>query len=320
MNALDSPGVRRIGRTVTTPDGVHVAGRDHPASAEEATAVLLHRFCLDQNSWNGQRRCLLLRPGSRMRLNTHDRRGYGQSSTAPSHTHRAPTLADDLHSVLTAPHVRTPLVLVGHSMGAMTALTVAGRPATDQAVPSYGLVLVATAAGRRLTEPGTGRLLAIPADGVLPTPLGHVPDHALRDLAAPVYTKSAFRRDCAPAARYFLAAAATSAMASTPLTTALGFLPALHDHNAYPSWPPSSRAPSSYPAAPMRSPHRHTPRTWPPAPMKQSTLTYSAQGTCSLATPPWRPPTGSSGRPIFLRRRPIRPSRSWRSTGPSPPV
>ena len=202
-----------------------MAVRDHPASAEKATAVLPHGFCLNQNSWNGQGRCLLRRWGSRMRLNTYDRRGHGQSGTALSHTYRVPTLADDLHSVLAAPHVRTPLVLVGHSVGAMTALTVAGQPSTDQAVPSCGLELVATAAGRRLTEPGTGRLLAIPADGVLPALLGHVPDHALQALAAAVCTKSAPGRGCAPAARYFLAAATTSAMASTPLTTALGFLP-----------------------------------------------------------------------------------------------
>ena len=196
MKALDGPGVRCIDRTVMTPDGVHVAVRDYPASAEEATAVLPHGFCLNQNSWNGQGRCLLRRWDSRMRLNTYDRHGHGQSGTALSHTYRVPTLAHDLHSALAALHVRTPLVLVGHSVGAMTALTVAGQPATDQAVPSYGLVLGATAAGRRLTEPGTGRLLAIPADRVLPALLGHVPDHALRDPAAAVCTKSARGRRC----------------------------------------------------------------------------------------------------------------------------
>ena len=269
------------------PGRVHVAVRDYPADAEEATAVLLHGFCLNQNSWNGQGRRLLRRWGSRMRLITYDHRGHGQSGTAPSHTYRVPTLADDLNSVLAALHVRTPLVLVGHSMGGMTALTFAGRPATDQAVPSYGLVLVATAAGRRLTERGTGRLLAIPAVGVLPALLGHVPDHAA---AGPgrsgLHRNQPARRGCAPAARDSLAAAATSAMASTPLTTALGFLPALHDYNAYPSWPPSSRAPSSCPAAPMRSPHRRTPRTWPPASPEQSTYTYPALATCSPTTRP----------------------------------
>jgi pimeloyl-ACP methyl ester carboxylesterase len=233
MNALDGPGLRCIDRTVVTTDGVRLAVRDYPAAAEEVTAVLLHGFCLNQNSWNCQVHRLRQRWGSRMRVITYDHRGHGQSGAAPSHTYRVPTLAEDLNSVLAALHVSTPLVVIGHSMGGMTALTFAGRPAADQSVPPHGLVLVATAAGR-LTERGIGRLLAIPAVRALPALLGHVPDHLLRALATPVCTELARRRGCAPTARDTLAAAAASAMASTPLATAVGFLAALRDYDAYP--------------------------------------------------------------------------------------
>jgi pimeloyl-ACP methyl ester carboxylesterase len=222
-----------IERMAVAPDGVRLAVRDYPADDEEVTAVLLHGFCLNQNSWNGQVRRLRRRRGSRMRVITYDHRGHGQSSAASSHTYSVPTLANDLNSVLAALHVRTPLVVVGHSMGGMTALTFAGRPTSEQVVPPHGLVLVATAAGR-LTERGLGRLLAIPAVGALPALLGHVPDRLPRALAARVCTEIARRRGCAPAARDTLVAAASSAMATTSLTTALGFLPALRDYDAYP--------------------------------------------------------------------------------------
>jgi pimeloyl-ACP methyl ester carboxylesterase len=233
MKALEGPGLRCVDRAVAATDGVRLAVRDYPVAAEEVTAVLLHGFCLNQNSWNGQVHRLRRRWGSRMRVITYDHRGHGQSGAAPSHTYRVPTLADDLNNVLAALHVRTPLVVVGHSMGGMAALTFAGRAAAEQAVPPYGLVLVATAAGR-LAERGIGRLLAIPAVGALPTLLGHVPDHLLRALATPVCIELARRRGCAPAARDTLAAAATSALASTSLATAVGFLAALRDYNAYP--------------------------------------------------------------------------------------
>jgi pimeloyl-ACP methyl ester carboxylesterase len=236
MSSLDAPRLQWIDSTVVAPDGVRLAVRDYPAADEEVTVVLLHGFCLNQDSWNGQVHRLRRRWGSRMRVITYDHRGHGQSSAAPSRTYRVPTLADDLNSVLAALHISTPLVLVGHSMGGMTALTFAGRPAADQAAPPNALVLVATAAGR-LTERGIGRLLAIPAVRALPTLLGHVPDHLLRSLATPVCTGLARRRGCAPAARDTLAAAAASAMASTPLTTALGFLPGLRDYDAYPVLP-----------------------------------------------------------------------------------
>jgi pimeloyl-ACP methyl ester carboxylesterase len=60
-----------------------------------------------------------------------------------------------------------------------------------------------------------------------------VPDRLLRVLAARVCTEIARRRGCAPA-RDTLAAAASSAIATTSLATALGFLPALRNYDAYP--------------------------------------------------------------------------------------
>lgn len=230
---MNAPLLRRIDRTVLARDGVRLAVRDYPAAAEDVTVVLLHGFCLNQDSWGGQVHRLRRHWGARARIITYDHRGHGRSGGAASRTYRIPTLADDLDAVLAALHVRTPLVLVGHSMGGMTALTYAARDAAEQSVTPHGLVLVATAAGR-LTERGLGRLLAVPAVRALPALFGHVPDHLLRSLAGPVCTGLARSRGCEASARHTLAAAAASAMTTTPLSTALGFLAGLRDYNAEP--------------------------------------------------------------------------------------
>jgi len=230
---MNAPPQRPIDRTVLARDGVRLAVRDYPAAAEDVTVFLLHGFCLNQDSWGGQVHRLRRHWGARARIITYDHRGHGRSGGAPSRTYRIPTLADDLDAVLAALHVRTPLVLVGHSMGGMTALTYAARDAAEQSATPHGLVLVATAAGR-LTERGLGRLLALPAVRALPALLGHVPDHLLRSLAGPVCTGLARSRGCEASARHTLAAAAASAMTTTPLSTALGFLAGLRDYNAEP--------------------------------------------------------------------------------------
>lgn len=230
---MNVPPLRLIARTVLARDGVRLAVRDYPAAAEDVTVVLLHGFCLNQDAWGGQVHRLRRHWGARVRIITYDHRGHGRSGGAPSRTYRIPTLADDLDAVLAALHVRTPLVLVGHSMGGMTALTYAARDAAEQSTTPHGLVLVATAAGR-LTERGLGRLLALPAVRALPVLLGHVPDHLLRSLAGPVCTGLARSRGCEASARHTLAAAAASAVTTTPLSTALGFLAGLRDYNAEP--------------------------------------------------------------------------------------
>lgn len=279
MIVTDGPGLRCIDRTVITPDGVRLAVRDYPAADEEVTAVLLHGFCLNQNSWNGQVHRLRRRWDSRMRTITYDHRGHGQSATAPNRTYRVPTLADDLNTILAALHVRTPLVIIGHSMGGMTALTFAGRPTAEQAVPADGLVLVATAAGR-LTERGIGRLLAIPTVGALPALLGHVPAQLLR--AWPLL--SAANLPAAAAARpphatpWRRPPPRRSPRRRWPRPSAS--YPPCATTTPTPSYPPSPHAPSSCPAAPTRSPHRRTPRTWQPASPERSTCTYPTPATC----------------------------------------
>lgn len=221
-------------RTVVTSDGVRLAVRDYGSSgSREHTVVLLHGLCLTQDSWAPQIRHLVRRWGNRVRIITFDHRGHGEFTGADMRTYRIDRLGADLAEVLTALRVSGPLTLAGHSMGGMTALAYLGRPAAGRPVDPQGLVLVATAAGR-LTERGIGRLLGTPATEIMFELVHHMPrravDKAISGLLQPL---------CDGLTRYAnadwrgAAALAASAIRTTPLSTAAGFLPGLKRYDQY---------------------------------------------------------------------------------------
>ncbi len=218
--------------TVTTGDGVRLAVRDHGPRSADHTVVFLHGFCLTWASWSRQIDYLLRRYGKRIRVISYDHRGHGKSDSAPMGTYRIDQLAADLADVLAALEVTGPVTLVGHSMGAMTALTYLGRPAADRPVDPHGVVLAAAAAGK-LAERGLGRLLATPATAALFGLINLTPDQALKALAGPVCAAVSRWCGCGHAQRATLAAVAAAALASTPLSTAVGFLPALRSYDQY---------------------------------------------------------------------------------------
>jgi pimeloyl-ACP methyl ester carboxylesterase len=215
---------------VRTSDGVRLAVCDTDPRTAEHTVVFLHGLCLSQTSWERQITCLLRRYGKSVRVISYDHRGHGRSAAAPMRTYRIDQLADDLAQVLTALDVTGPLTLVGHSMGAMTALAYLGRPAAERPIEPQGLVLVATAAGE-LAERGLARLLATPAPAALVGLIKHTPEHAVRALVGPVC--ATLRRWHEHAHRATLAATVVAALTTTPVATAVGFLPSLRAYNQY---------------------------------------------------------------------------------------
>jgi pimeloyl-ACP methyl ester carboxylesterase len=217
-------------RLVRTSDGVRLAVCDTGPGTAEHTVVFLHGLCLNQTSWERQITCLLRRYGKSVRVISYDHRGHGRSAAAPMRTYRIDQLADDLAQVLTALDVTGPLTLVGHSMGAMTALAYLGRPAAERPIEPQGLVLVATAAGE-LAERGLGRLLATPAPAALVGLIKHTPEHAMRALVRPVC--ATLRRGHEHPHRATLAATVVAALTTTPVATAVGFLPSLRAYNQY---------------------------------------------------------------------------------------
>jgi pimeloyl-ACP methyl ester carboxylesterase len=217
---------------VTTGDGVQLAVRDYDPPTRTHTVVFLHGFCLSRTSWARQIDYLRRRYGDSIRIIAYDHRGHGGSSAAPMDTYRIDRLVADLDEVLTALNVTAPLTLVGHSMGAMVALAYLSRRASERPVDPHGLVLVATAAGK-LAQRGLGRLLGTPATPLLFKLIQHTPDPALKMLAAPVCAALSRLCSCGPAQRATLAATAAAALATTPVSTAAGFLPTLCDYDVY---------------------------------------------------------------------------------------
>jgi pimeloyl-ACP methyl ester carboxylesterase len=228
-----STGDGCVWRTVTTKDGVRLAVSDYGSDRADApTVVLLHGLLLSQESWELQVRELRRRYGRRIRVITYDHRGHGRSAGAPMPTYEIAQLAADLAEVLTAMQITGPLTLAGHSMGGMTALAYFGRPASKRPVEPQGLVLVGTAAGG-LAERGISRLIATPATEAL---FGLV--HRMPQRATNAAVQALIRPFGDVLGRFAgqgtaVAAIAATAIRTTSMTTAAGFLPSLKRYDVY---------------------------------------------------------------------------------------
>ena len=234
---LAAPRVSHIGDrsypkypVVRTSNGVRLAVCDTGPRTAEHTVVFLHGLCLNETTWERQITYLMRRYGRSVRVISYDHRGHGRSAAASMNTYRIDQLADDLVQVLTALEVTGPLTLVGHSMGGMTALAYLARPAAERPVEPHGLVLVATAAGK-LAERGLARLLATPAPAALVGLIQHTPECALHALVGPVCATLSRWRGRGHSAT--LAAVTVAALTTTPVATAVGFLPSLRAYNQY---------------------------------------------------------------------------------------
>lgn len=232
-----TPGTHRsldCNRRVMTSDGVSLSVCDWGSHAAGHTVVLLHGFCSNKESWDIQITQLIRHWGNNIRIISYDHRGHGDSGDASMHTYRIDRLADDLAELLVALGVRSPLTLVGHSMGGMTALAYLRRPASKRPVEPESLVLVAAAAGN-LGSHGLGRLLRSPATSMLYHLVYRLPragtDRVVQFLARPVcasLTRHGGYGEVAPKALVAMSAAALNA---TPSATKVGFLRGLKEYD-----------------------------------------------------------------------------------------
>ncbi|WP_040785860.1 alpha/beta fold hydrolase [Nocardia pneumoniae] len=146
--------------TVWTEDGVALAVREYGPRDADLTVVLLHGHCLRTESWTYVRDALLRRYTG-ARIVCYDHRGHGDSAAASRRTYNLEQLGHDLRDVLDAVAPNGPVVLVGHSMGGMTALTYASQNPHEIGTRVTGVALIATAASG-LADAGFGRLLRNP--------------------------------------------------------------------------------------------------------------------------------------------------------------
>ncbi|MFB7877038.1 alpha/beta fold hydrolase [Nocardia sp. NPDC056064] len=144
--------------TVVADDGVPIAVRAFGAEDAPLTVVFVHGHCLHTESWKILREQLLRHWDTDTRMVFYDHRGHGESGHAHHATYTIDQLATDLDAVLRAVAPAGPVVLVGHSMGAMVLLAYARLFPAAIGARVAGIALIAGAAGG-ISEVGLGRLL-----------------------------------------------------------------------------------------------------------------------------------------------------------------
>jgi pimeloyl-ACP methyl ester carboxylesterase len=149
--------------SVITADGLALATRQIGPEVADLTVILLHGLLGDRGSWRHQTSHLTSRHPD-IRVIAYDQRGHGRSGRGCALSNTIGQLAGDLDAVIDATTPTGHLVLVGHSMGAMTVLQYLQHHHSRNADRISGVGLIATAAAD-ITRHGLGRLLGRPLAG-----------------------------------------------------------------------------------------------------------------------------------------------------------
>jgi pimeloyl-ACP methyl ester carboxylesterase len=132
---------------VDTPDGVelHVEVDTPPGFDPQVhpTVVFSHGYSLNHNTWHFQRAAM--RPLTRLVF--WDQRAHGRSTRGPAGSHNIDRLGRDLYAVIAAVAPEGPLMLVGHSMGGMTVMSLAADHPELMAERVVAVALLGTSSG-----------------------------------------------------------------------------------------------------------------------------------------------------------------------------
>jgi pimeloyl-ACP methyl ester carboxylesterase len=136
------------GSAVVADDGVTLWVEQTPGkTAAPLTVVFCHGFALDQRMWYFQRRDLPKLVGDDLSVVCYDHRSHGRSSHSSRRSSTIEQLSRDLGAVLDATVPDGPIVLAGHSMGAMTIMALAEYRPELFARRVVGVALLCTSAG-----------------------------------------------------------------------------------------------------------------------------------------------------------------------------
>jgi pimeloyl-ACP methyl ester carboxylesterase len=149
--------------SVTTADGLALVTRQIGPEVADMTVILLHGLLGDRHSWRCQTSHLTSRHPD-IRVIAYDQRGHGGSGRGCALSSTIGQLARDLDAVIDTTTPTGHIVLVGHSMGAMTILQYLQQHQSRNTDRITGVGLIATAAAD-ITRHGVGRLLATPLTG-----------------------------------------------------------------------------------------------------------------------------------------------------------
>jgi pimeloyl-ACP methyl ester carboxylesterase len=112
-------------RTVQSEDGVALHVEEVGPMDAALTIVFAHGWTLSMKSFFFQRRALSEHFGADVRMVFYDQRGHGRSGPSVPDGSTIDQLGRDLYTVIDAMVPTGPMVLVGHSMGGMTVLSLA---------------------------------------------------------------------------------------------------------------------------------------------------------------------------------------------------
>ena len=127
------------------------------ASADKPTVVFSHGYTLSLKSWVLQRKALA---AAGYRVVLWDQRSHGQSERAPAESCTIDQLGADLRRVIEEAAPEGPLVLIGHSMGGMTMMSLAEQFPEVVRERVVAAAFVATSAGgQNMVDLGFGQLI-----------------------------------------------------------------------------------------------------------------------------------------------------------------
>lgn len=139
--------LRSPGPTLTASDGValhtEIDEVVEGSTVGDLTVVFVHGFALNLDCWHFQRKHLR----GRVRTVLYDQRSHGRSGHSSAKNSRIPQLADDLAQVIDEVVGSGPVILVGHSMGGMTILSLAQSRPQLFGSQVMGVALFSTSAG-----------------------------------------------------------------------------------------------------------------------------------------------------------------------------
>ncbi|MBB3037668.1 alpha/beta fold hydrolase [Hoyosella altamirensis] len=214
---------------VLSDDGVPLAVTECGDRSAPLTLVFIHGHCLRADSWSALREHLAGTLGYDIRMVSYDHRGHGESGSAPAGTYTIDQLGRDLDAVLRAVAPHGPVVLVGHSMGGMTAMSYARQFPHMIGNRVIGVGLIATAS-HGLTDAGVGQLLRHPLAHLLhravdrAPALMEIPHRLSRRIARHIIRATAFGEGRVSP---HVTSLVTAMVNETALATKIGFLRSL---------------------------------------------------------------------------------------------
>jgi pimeloyl-ACP methyl ester carboxylesterase len=226
--------LRSDGPDVTTPDGVVLHTEVDEGVDDDLTLVYIHGYALNLDCWHFQR----LHFRGQLRQVLYDLRSHGRSTRSEADLCRIPQLAEDLYQVLQEVVGPGPVVLIGHSMGAMTIMRLAQSRPELFGSQVLGVALFCTSAGE-LTDHSPirgipGRTFHRVAEPLM-AGLNRIPElvsqgrRAGSDLGYVVTRRMAFGSDVPPSYVDF----ASEMLAAIPLEVVADYYPAIGELDEY---------------------------------------------------------------------------------------